>query len=274
VVEIEQIGGRLVKINQALIGIHGQDSFDHTRQDRFLFVALLENSADPVVKLGGHVIHGIGERSDFFRVRHGQFLAKLTPGEPFGAGFEFNQGATQAARYQQRDTGGKEGDNKTGDPDLGLDTTHNIIDFAHRDRGAHSTDQAVTALHGQRDIDQLGLEGFTESNRVAFAPPQRITKFLAGAMVVHEGGIFLGITKDQTVGRDYRNSRTGGMADIFTERVDWLDARRFGVFGDAPFKQVGQGPQVIVGLVHVEIAKRVRGVPGDRDQRDDGDKQV
>ena len=60
-VYVKQFTRSAVDLQNHLICIYRDNSFDHTGQNRFLLIALLNDSAQPFIKLGRHTVHRLGQ---------------------------------------------------------------------------------------------------------------------------------------------------------------------------------------------------------------------
>ena len=96
--DVEQPSRGAVDGDDAPVRVDGDDALDHALEHRLALVALARERAQLVVELGGHPVHGLGDRGELDGRRCQQLAAEVTGGEPVGALAQLAHGQRDAPR--------------------------------------------------------------------------------------------------------------------------------------------------------------------------------
>ncbi len=274
VVHAQHLAGRPVHRDDPFVRVHRDDPLGHAREHGLLLHELLVHGPHLSAQLRGHPVERLGERPQFLRLRHGHAVRQLPAREPGRAPRHLLDGTTQPAGHDEAHGRRERADeNRRGrePPAHARELRRERREGQRRPDGARGP---PVFDQGNRDVEHVRSERRARPLGDSDAPGERRDDLGPVAVVLHRGGVGLGVGNDAPGRKDDGDARLRGGAQVLHEGVDAARAvaRRLGAH--ALLDEPGARLEDADHLLAVEVPERKERVRAGRGHRDDGDEEV
>ncbi|EKD36374.1 MAG: hypothetical protein ACD_75C01532G0004 [uncultured bacterium] len=213
----ENFRGSGIDADNPLLGIDGDNRFDHTGENRLQLVALSDYRLNFIIQHLRHAVHRSGkgyhlQGSGFLDDRQHPFT-EVPPGKLSGGPGHLFERLADIARNEQGNCSGQHHARHRAKQDAHPDMIHRFIHRRHGNRGPEDRidDRPLRDIGrlcryvGQRDgdIEQVFLQGMAVAPRFPRGSAKRPGYLLTKSMVVHHFRIFVGIGENLAAGGNY-----------------------------------------------------------------------